>query len=440
MGITRSSAFIFLVFLVAAPSAHSQDCATKADFGGWLDCRIEARLGGKGQAQFNLGVKAQAQFNKTNEPIKKNATNGARQQESPAASGNSNSLVDQSSASDLVSLALNLAKLTPTSSTNNDPTSVTVSTSAYALYAAANYHDPLDPDFYSRNRQWRRFFVTLGQDVPKTTTTTSTTTDPHANRNGTIVGFKALLWNGRDISDPKNAPVFSKVLVALGHLAHARSQIRMKLHEEIPGIDGDDKNPKGTFDKLSSEDSARVDQTIDQYLSAFSDMEQVSEEAFQEIKKKRQWALSYTADLRDSQGYNQHTLQSVLDWGMSPRLNWTSNIGVDIYDAKKFGANRNGGSASTEFQYRITEDTKQTQPILFSLSGYGQWLTNVAPTYKVQGKLTIPLGQKTGVSLPISVTYASRTDLIQEAHTEAKFGFTFDAAKIAAALLPASSK
>ncbi len=338
---------------------------TKPDFGAWLDCRVTARV------QAKNGIKG-------------NATNGTRQQDAPVVAGNSNSLVDLSSASDLVNLALNLA---------------------------------------------RRFFVTLGEDVPKTTANTSSGVDPHSNRTGTIIGFKALIWNGRDITDPKNAGVFKNILVTLGHMGSAQDKIRVELHNTIPDV-------ANKFASLTPQESQRVDQIVVKYVQAFSDMDQVAENAFKEIKNKRQWALSYPVDLRDSQGYNQHSIQSVPDWGVTPRLNWTSNVGVDIYDAKKVGRNRNGGSASTEFQFRITEDPKQTQPILFSLSGYGQWLTNVVPTYKVQGKLTIPLGQKTGVSLPISVTYASRIDLIQEAHTEAKFGFTFDAAKIVAALLP----
>jgi hypothetical protein len=437
MGMNRSLLTIVSFTLVLAAPIHAQDCSKQADFGHWLSCRVDARVAAvatpaQKKAAASIGAPVQAKIAASNLAIKSNAKDPARQQDSPAVAGNSNTLVDLSSASDLVNLALNLAKLSPSTTTNNNPSSVSVSTSAYALYAAGNYHDPLDPDFYNRNRPWRRFFLTLGQDIPKTTTGSSTV-DPHANRTGTVIGFKALLWNGRDITDPKNAPVFGKVLVQLGHLGIAQDKIRVDLNSDIPDI-------TTRFASLTPAESQQVDQVIDKYVSAFSDMEQVAESAFNEIKNKRQWSLSYSADLRDSQGYNQHSIQSVLDWGVRPRLNWTSNVGVDIYDAKAFGRNRNGGSASTQFQFRITEDPKQTQPILFSLSGYGQWLTNVAPTYKVQGELTIPLGQKTGVSLPISVTYASRTDLIQEAHTEAKFGFTFDAAKIAAALLPSGLK
>src|ERR1043166_4580464 len=117
MRINRTIFTIATFNLILAASAVAQDC-TQTDFGAWLNCRIEARI--------------QAQVNKTNEPIKQNATSGARQQDLPEVAGNSNSLVDQSSASDLVNLALNLTKLSPTSADNNNPTSVTMSTSAYA--------------------------------------------------------------------------------------------------------------------------------------------------------------------------------------------------------------------------------------------------------------------------------------------------------------------
>jgi hypothetical protein len=317
---------------------------------------------------------------------------------------------------------------------------VRVATSAYALYAAANHHDPLDPAFYNRNREWRRFFLTLGQDVADTTSSnTSASADPHANRTGTIIGLKVLLWSGRDITDPRNATMvksaFAGALTAAGHASAALSDIGIALHE---------KDLDTRFATLSPEESQTVDEIIDKSVGPIKDLDQVTTAAYETLKKdlssKPQLSLAYSAELRDSQGYNQHSVRAVLDWGFNPRLNWTSNAGFDFYDAKDFGSNRSGGTAATELQVRITEDLTQVQPILFSLSGYSQWLTNVNPTYKIQAKLTIPLGQKTGVSLPISVTYASRTDLIQEAHTEAKFGFTLDAAKIAAALLPAGFK
>ena len=58
-------------------------------------------------------------------------------------------------------------------------------------------------------------------------------------------------------------------------------------------------------------------------------------------------------------------------------------------------------------------------------------MTDTTPTYRAQAKVSIPL--LPGVELPLSVTYASRTELIKEADVRGKFGFTFDVARIAKA-------
>ncbi len=189
------------------------------------------------------------------------------------------------------------------------------------------------------------------------------------------------------------------------------------------------------FDDVQSEQEQQVEKMIDEHQAQFSALFQATVDAAHNIRNDRQWSVAYYADLRNAEGYNQHRGEMAFDWGLSTRVNWTANASVDFWDAKSFGPNRSGGRAATEFQYRITEDPNVPQPFLLSFSGFGEWLTHTSPTYKAQAKLTIPLGQKTGVSVPMSVTYASRTDLIQESHTEARFGFSFDAAKVAAALL-----
>jgi hypothetical protein len=441
MDIKSKSIAALSVGLFLAGTLVAQDCPSDKGFNNWLQCRIDTRKSAAAN-QVNPDNVGDKFTTATHGPVILNATNGTRQEDAAAVSSNSNSLVDQSSASDLVNLALNLSKLSPSTSSGDNANSVTVTTSAYALYAAANRHDVLDPAFYNRNRQWRRFYLTLGQDVADTTSSnTSATADPHANRSGTIVGLKVLLWSHRDITDPSNAQMvhaaFDDALTAAGHAGRAVAVINNSLHSVFPDIES-------RFASLSSSESQQVDQIIDRSVGPIQELDQVTSAAYDkltsELKGRPQLSLAYSAEVRDDQGYNQHSVRAVLDWGLHPRVNWTANAGFDLYDAKDFGRNRNGGSASTELQLRVTEDIKEVQPVLFSLSGYGQWLSNVNPTYKIQGKLTIPLGQKTGVSLPISVTYASRTDLIQEAHTEAKFGFTFDAAKIAAALLPPGFK
>ncbi|HEY2912424.1 MAG TPA: hypothetical protein VGK21_03625 [Candidatus Angelobacter sp.] len=402
--------FIALFVLSVMPCLGQTNCAGSSDFGQWLTCKIDER---KTAAAGKVALKA-------------NATNGTKQEEAPSAASQTTSLVDQSSASDLFNLALHLAKLN-TGDVNNDTNSVTVTTSAYALYAAANYHDPLDPAFYATHRQWRRVYFTLGRDIPDSSAT-QPAQDPHKTQTGTIAGIKLLLLDHRDITSPANKTAFDNVKNAMTRAAADRAGIQTAILTVVNGADQ-------RFANLTSAEEQTVNNIIDARITSFASLDDVTANAVDSIKKNQQWSINYTAEIRNSQGFNEHKVTMVLDWGLHSRLNLTANAGLDIQDGKSFAPDSNGATAAAELQFRVTEDPKLTQPVLLSFAGNGTWLTNTSPVYKGQLKLTLPLGQKSGVSMPLSVTYASRADLIQESHVEGRFGFTFDAQKIAAALL-----
>src|SRR5438876_7379587 len=120
----------------------------------------------------------------------------AKQTEGPSQSPNSTSLVDQTSASDLVSMALSLAGVSGNSTDNSSPKSLSVTASAYSLYALFKQQDPLDAQFYNDNAGWRRFSLTLGydNDLPQSGNSS------HA----TIAGAKFLIVNNRDLSSCGN--------------------------------------------------------------------------------------------------------------------------------------------------------------------------------------------------------------------------------------------
>ncbi len=420
-------------YLMIANVCLADDCKPKTDFGGWLTCKIAERQAVAAQKAEQLKTKARPSAL----AVAENTRNGTQHEEAPAAASNTTSLVDQTSASDFVSLALNMAKLTTSTAGSNDQNSVTVTTSAYSLYAAANHHDPLDPSFYARNIDWRRLYLTLGRDVPDRTAATSAGTgtqntgtpmDPHAHGPGTIAGVKFVLWNRRDVTSKSNQKFFDNAVDQLARANVDRAAIERELDEQLAEL------KLRTLTKFDQVPEDKIDAIIDKHVQSFITLQKVVTEAASNIRHNRQWAIGYYADLRNAQGYNQHRGEMEFDWGLSARVNWTANASLDFWDAKSFGPNRTGGRAATEFQYRITEDLGVAQPFLLSFSGFGEWLTHTAPIYKMQLKLTIPLGQQTGVTLPASVTYASRTDLIQESHTEARFGFSFDAGKLAALL------
>jgi len=58
-----------------------------------------------------------------------------------------------------------------------------------------------------------------------------------------------------------------------------------------------------------------------------------------------------------------------------------------------------------------------------------KWETKQSPTYQFQARSSIPLID--GIDIPISITWANRTELTKEDHVRARFGFSFDLSRLA---------
>ena len=115
-----------------------------------------------------------------------------KQTEPPSVATNSTSLITTSSGADFVNVGFTLAGLT-TNNNNNDANangSVSVTTSAYALYALARNVDFLNPGFYNRHSGWRKLSFTLGYDDEKLKDGTT--------EKAPIFGFKYLFVDKRD--------------------------------------------------------------------------------------------------------------------------------------------------------------------------------------------------------------------------------------------------
>jgi hypothetical protein len=145
-----------------------------------------------------------------------------KQSDTPSVSSSSTSLVDTSSAGDLVNVGLSLAGLTGgTNNPSKNSNSVSVTTSAYALYAASQGVDPLNPGFYNRNSGWRRLSLTLGYDDEKLKT--------GATQRAQIFGFKYLIMDKRDPARKRNADYFNLVSTNLQKRAVAFGNLYEKL-------------------------------------------------------------------------------------------------------------------------------------------------------------------------------------------------------------------
>ncbi|HSE16305.1 MAG TPA: hypothetical protein VLB46_04590 [Pyrinomonadaceae bacterium] len=128
---------------------------------------------------------------------------GTKQAETPSAATNSTSLVDTSSAGDIVNVGFALAGLTTDNNGANAAGSVSVTTSAYAFYALAKNVDPLNPSFYNRHSDWRRLSFTLGYDDEKLKDGTT--------EKAPIFGFKYLFVDKRDPARKRNEAQFNTI-------------------------------------------------------------------------------------------------------------------------------------------------------------------------------------------------------------------------------------
>src|SRR4051812_16735715 len=191
-----------IIALSAQVLFAQEDCQSKPNFDSWLDCRVSALVAAKMNQRGNT-----------------------QQAESPAIAGSSTSLVDQSSAPDLGAVAMNL--LSPGSQTGDPKTaSGSITTSAYALYAAVSKQNPLDPSFYNQGANWRRVSLTVGREFPDSGTGTP-------SQRATILGGKVLILNRRDASSPSNQPDLDSVSEELRNSAPNYLRIAREVQDYV---------------------------------------------------------------------------------------------------------------------------------------------------------------------------------------------------------------
>src|SRR2546421_754917 len=148
-------------------------------------------------------------------------TDPTRQAAPPAATGNSTSLVERSSAPDILGLGLDFLNLSDATGSKKSVGTKTFTFSAYALKTRLTGLDPLDPEVYNKYHNWRRVSFTVGFDTPENTTEK----DP-------VVGIKLLVINGRDLSS-HNDKEFAAVQNALNGAAQGFSRIRTEVKQYL---------------------------------------------------------------------------------------------------------------------------------------------------------------------------------------------------------------
>ncbi|HKS42804.1 MAG TPA: hypothetical protein VJX74_19485 [Blastocatellia bacterium] len=425
--------------MLAACSVAAAQCSNPApkDFETWINCKVEEAAKARISQRENT-----------------------KQTETPSVSQSSTSLVDQSSATDLISAALNLAGLRDNSGAQQKSFSFTAS--GYSLYATAKSHDPLDPAFYNAHAGWRRFWLTLGQEVPD-----QNEGDASQNERATIAGLKILLVDKRDLSHRdlsrvsnairSAAPGFLQIVdlvqnylyninqQRLGLMKRPSAQdietdrtLRIRFAQELKRFsDASLSNPQAFEDlliRLNSENVQFINRVIEDHLGAEVDSIEVVRQEVEKIRKAPQFSLAFQSKTR-KEGIDEYKAELIFDYGLHSRVNLTLNGAFQYMDSKATGADIRAASASGQLQFQVTPERTFAggrNPIYFYISGEGKWMSGMDATGKVQTKIKIPITE--GIELPISFTWANRTELIDERDVRGQFGVTFDLARLAKAV------
>jgi hypothetical protein len=368
-------------------------------------------------------------------------TDTTKQSSPPAAAGNATSLVERSSAPDLLGLGLDFLNLSDASGEKKAATPKTLTFSAYALKSFLSSEDPLDPEIYNANKNWRSVSFTVGYDVPENT-----------NTREPIIGIKWLAYNGRDVSSSANQAEVEKIQKALDpasvEFAKIYDEVRFYLftalrargklpasvatQEDFDGTIGSTTEFPKLLEILTDDEKKNIDGIVSKHISAFVNLDTVTRNAVKTIRTRPQLALSFITTQRKGVRPDEYSGTLTFDKGIG--TNSITLNGSFVFKKKPMGNDSKGGkfAAAVHLPLQAFKPFDYKDPLLFSLEADASGMTGESPMYRAQAKLTIPL--MPGVEIPISVSVANRSELVKEQEVKGKFGFTFDLSKALKAL------
>jgi hypothetical protein len=389
-----------------------------------------------------------------------NEASTSRQTEAPALATNSTSLLDRSAAPDLLGLALNLAGLSGAFESDDeegDANSIAIVTTAYAIQSAITAQDPLDSHRYcdETSRRLRRASINAAYDSVDDENESSDGDVDHA----TTVGFKYTIVDRRDACEYDLDP---QKLVDAGIAGDAAvTQINFEVCRQLGEMTTDGMTCARFLNKQWASNRAAFERVNADRLVEIAKLHSTEntalrfaiDEAIERVRTAPQVAVNFNARLEEGDATtNVYSAKLVWEWGPNERWSFIGNLGGEYDDRRQDKTatvdtdDGYGAVAALQFEYKIDRtvlnllrrkqpgvDTAETiemaqMPIRWITGAKGEWRSEVEDTYSVQTKLVIPI--TSGLELPISITYASSSELIEEDEIRGQVGFTLDTSKL----------
>ncbi len=197
------------------------------------------------------------------------------------------------------------------------------------------------------------------------------------------------------------------------------------------------------LDQLSSE----TRDAINRFAQNYSGYLKARSKLFDEVAKGRVITFEYT-NRREVNAPDLSNFRFIAETGiLGGKADLTSNASFTIFNSRPAAGTKRVHDFQFAGQLDVPFEVRNIGSFVFSFAGkYERALENataldgtVLPNTKGdiavgQFKLTVPFIN--GMKLPISLTFANRTELVREKEVRGNFGFTFDLDKILAMLKP----
>jgi hypothetical protein len=119
---------------------------------------------------------------------------------------------------------------------------------------------------------------------------------------------------------------------------------------------------------------------------------------------------------------------------LNERLSITGNASYELKDTPE--ETSQGGRAAAALVFQPFHDRLVgPKPLRVTLAAEGKWMENEQPSYKGQLKVNLPIPRVqwlSGFEIPISITVANRTELVDEQEVRGLVGFTIDTSQVLA--------
>ncbi len=410
-GVRFARAVLILVAIGCVPARVAAQ--PPQDYTTWLNARIDSVVAARIQQRSNTN-----------------------QTQAPSASSSGMSLVDRTSAADLFGISVNLPNQPGAEGSESRTTAYAFTATPYVLWALLKGSGPLDPSFYLGSDLARRFGLSVTFDQE----------DRPSDRLVTVISGKVLLLDRGNLLD---TPQRDAVREALRQAADAYRELSRSIQDLLWEEVGEERGATrvefinslnqgavlaGVLDALAPDDRRAIDRMIERAIGEVVSLRDAVRESVLESRRRPELSLAFTSRLVDGPG-DELMASLVFDYQARDRLELTLNAGFLYMDAPiPTGEDDYGAEVAGQLALQLSPDDALVgrDPMTFSVAGSGRWSTELDPLYRLQAKLAIPIVE--GVHVPVSVTWASRTELIDEAEVRGLVGFTLDTSRVLSSL------